>query len=618
MVGSLGSAALEATAFTLIGLGLFHARRRFGMIPFLFLFAVLAGAVPSILHLASTDVAGLGELARSHAVVVPVLIAFVLLLHLVQGWRNAQIAAGMFLFAGVLVSVSVLAAHSVSALSGDLFEGLSATTPLLAMAVLWLAALAASGLLIGLYRIAPQFPVVPAMLVGGLTGLGAHGLLVYALGLVGISFPFSSGLAPVVAPLATGLFPLTVVGVYAAFQLAGLWPETRQQLISNAPLGSDSPLNEALDRQARYELAREQGRKEGEAYKELIEADEHGAYICDKGGRITYANTALGRILEQPDSNLVGDNVAHLFGRYDEQGHPLFARWAIKPGSHCSRISLPDGHERVVEVTVRPAGKERFYGRVRDRTEEMLRAQVEEQKERAEFYVELLRHDIGNYVTTPLNYLTLLSRQDDLSEDAERWVEASEAAVREIADLLRRVDVISGVGDLTPEPIDAGEVMASVADRFQRKHPSLGITLDLPDQPVTVQGTPLLEEVFVNLVGNAVRHAGTEAQLTLGASPEDGAWVLRVDDDGPGVPDALKDKVFERSMRDESAGGKGLGLHIVRTIVGALGAEVWVTDRIEDDPSQGASFRVRLTAAEALEPSSDGLASSPGSDTATA
>ena len=103
----------------------------------------------------------------------------------------------------------------------------------------------------------------------------------------------------------------------------------------------------------------------------------------------------------------------------------------------------------------------------------------------------------------------------------------------------------------------------------------------------------VLAGVVRNLVGNAVRHASTRVAVSL--TEHDGSAVLTVDDDGTGVPEDERERVFERFVRlDESrsrdAGGAGLGLAIVRDAVRAHGGDTTVVA----SPLGGARFVVRI------------------------
>jgi len=93
-----------------------------------------------------------------------------------------------------------------------------------------------------------------------------------------------------------------------------------------------------------------------------------------------------------------------------------------------------------------------------------------------------------------------------------------------------------------------------------------------------VDGDPdALSRIVRNLVDNAARHAAGRVALSLGE--EDGRVVLTVDDDGPGIPEADRERVFERFVRLDGArarddGGSGLGLAIVAELVAAHGGTV--------------------------------------------
>jgi signal transduction histidine kinase len=120
-----------------------------------------------------------------------------------------------------------------------------------------------------------------------------------------------------------------------------------------------------------------------------------------------------------------------------------------------------------------------------------------------------------------------------------------------------------------------------------------GVVLDLA--PARVVADPdALVRVVRNLVDNALRHAMRTVHVTV--RPGEPVELL-VDDDGPGIPDSERERVFDRfhrldTPRTRDAGGSGLGLAIVRELVAAAGGTVVV----ERAPAGGARLRVRLPA----------------------
>jgi signal transduction histidine kinase len=145
------------------------------------------------------------------------------------------------------------------------------------------------------------------------------------------------------------------------------------------------------------------------------------------------------------------------------------------------------------------------------------------------------------------------------------------------------------------EPVELGELICRVA----RRYPSPPVSVVRPGQPLWTTGDPdALHRITSNLVDNAVRHA--RGRVVLGADPGAAYHLLTVTDDGPGIPVADRERVFERftrldDARARDAGGAGLGLAIVRELVRRNGGEV----RLEEArPGPGLRVEVRLPAGD--------------------
>jgi len=104
---------------------------------------------------------------------------------------------------------------------------------------------------------------------------------------------------------------------------------------------------------------------------------------------------------------------------------------------------------------------------------------------------------------------------------------------------------------------------------------------------------PKVERMLENLLSNAARHTPAGGGIWLRVERTDGGFLLAVEDEGPGVPDALKESVFEAFRRGPDAdatSGSGIGLSLVARFAELHGGRAWVQDR----PGGGASFRVVL------------------------
>ncbi|WP_332367495.1 sensor histidine kinase [Micromonospora sp. WMMC250] len=164
--------------------------------------------------------------------------------------------------------------------------------------------------------------------------------------------------------------------------------------------------------------------------------------------------------------------------------------------------------------------------------------------------------------------------------------------------LLARLDEAPpgrGVG-----PVELGALLAEVAARY----PSPPVRVELPPGPLWTTGNAdEVRRVLANLVDNAVRHADSAVELAAGATstagpaigPGVGAYhLVTVTDDGPGIPVADRERVFDRFTRLDDGrarddGGAGLGLAIVRELVRRAGGSIALTD----GPEQR-GLRVRL------------------------
>lgn len=144
------------------------------------------------------------------------------------------------------------------------------------------------------------------------------------------------------------------------------------------------------------------------------------------------------------------------------------------------------------------------------------------------------------------------------------------------------------------QPLDVGVLLDEVAGRTR----VLGrreITCSCPPN-LWVDGDPdLLEQAFVNMARNAVEHTDEGGAIGLSAETDGGNIVVRIDDDGPGIPAEDLDRVFDRFYRAQGprrsgAGGSGLGLAIARGIIEMHGGSIAVENR----PQGGASFSVTL------------------------
>lgn len=216
-------------------------------------------------------------------------------------------------------------------------------------------------------------------------------------------------------------------------------------------------------------------------------------------------------------------------------------------------------------------------------------------------------HELRTPLTSMRTQLEVLFAHDDRID----WRQATQNVALDVGRLQDLVADLLLLARLEGRPVaseplglaglvDLADVVAECLPGRPRRSE---VTLTSEWSPVTVVGSDTqLGRVVGNLLDNAERHARSAVHVSVG---RDGALgVLSVADDGPGIPVADRDRVFDRFVRlDEArsgdAGGSGLGLAIVRDIVHAHGGTVTVTDNVAvADDCPGARFVVRLPLAE--------------------
>jgi two-component system OmpR family sensor kinase len=175
-----------------------------------------------------------------------------------------------------------------------------------------------------------------------------------------------------------------------------------------------------------------------------------------------------------------------------------------------------------------------------------------------------------------------------------------ERATRLVEQLLTLAREEPGVADRPPATVDlpalAREVVADLAPLAADKRIDLGLSAD---SPVQVRGdADALATLLSNLVDNALRYTPEAGRVDVGVASDGGRAVLSVRDSGPGIPEADRERVFDRFVRGSVTGavrGSGLGLSIVKRIAERHGADIAVGPGLE---GAGVGISVRFPAAE--------------------
>lgn len=336
-----------------------------------------------------------------------------------------------------------------------------------------------------------------------------------------------------------------------------------------------------------------------------------GVVIADPAGRITFGNAAARRLNDplalEPTLDAVArsDRVRTLDGRlrtYDEIPLVRALRGETVVGLEF-RIRQPDGTETLVRNNAAPvrADDGSLLGAVvtiRDVTAEHA---LERQKDE---FLASLSHDLQAPLTTIQTSVGVLLEHAaaDLPEPLSRMLDhierAGERMAALVAELLELARLQAGRVEPRQDRLDLGDLARRASDAMAPHAQERGqhMLLNVPADPVPFQGDEArLGRALLNLLDNACRYGrvGGVVRLALTVGPAEA--VFAVADDGPGIPPAELEHVFERFYRRpaESAGeqpGSGLGLAIVRASAVLHGGRAWA----ESAPGAGATFFLAL------------------------
>nr|WP_043817338.1 hybrid sensor histidine kinase/response regulator [Deinococcus maricopensis] len=227
-----------------------------------------------------------------------------------------------------------------------------------------------------------------------------------------------------------------------------------------------------------------------------------------------------------------------------------------------------------------------------NRVAEQQRQKLEEQAGQLEEALKLQKtflaetsHELRTPLTALLGYLRRLEREAGATQTLHDAARVAENMTRLVNDLLQlsRGELVQSI---EPHFVNLADIVRAVGRDY-------GIRVDSPDIEV-VADPGRLTQVFVNLVSNAIRICGTPDKVRVYAEDHGQDITIDVIDTGPGVPDDVKPRIFDKFYRGKEAGSAGLGLTIAQQVVQAHGGRIEVLDT----PGGGATFRVTLPGLE--------------------
>jgi two-component system sensor histidine kinase KdpD len=209
-----------------------------------------------------------------------------------------------------------------------------------------------------------------------------------------------------------------------------------------------------------------------------------------------------------------------------------------------------------------------------------------------------ISHELRTPIGTILTDTTNMLRTQEMNTSVRYRIEGIAAEARRLnrllADMLSLARIESGALHLTLEPVQVGDAVAAAAERLKRTAADRTVEWDPKEAGVSVLADwDSLGQIFDNLLDNANRFAPKGTPISVQVTQEDpGRVTIRVRDRGPGVPAAMRERLFNRFVKgpSDAGDGTGLGLAITRGLVEAHAGII----ALEDGSPGETTFRFTL------------------------
>ncbi len=338
-------------------------------------------------------------------------------------------------------------------------------------------------------------------------------------------------------------------------------------------------------------------------HENIVQSTSDGLITTGLDGRITLVNAAAEKLLQRPETELLGQSIAPLFE--DPLPH------ASAEHSHCEvRFIAPDNFRKtfrviVSELRVLGRGPLGFVYTLDDLTRvRRLEREVRMQDRLAAIgrLSAAIAHEIRNPLTSIAGSATLLLQLPNLNDEHRRLLQIVTRESQRLNSIITDFLAYSHAKQYRFAHVDIVPLLEDTLTLLEQRLEVQKLGIDIERRYATPKAVALadgdrMKQVFWNFCENAVRAMKQGGTLTIGIEDLGSDWQFSFADTGPGMNPQMVEKVFE-PFQSQFEGGTGLGLAIVYQIVQAHEGKVWVRSK----PGQGCTFvlRVRKAAEESI------------------
>jgi PAS domain S-box-containing protein len=344
-------------------------------------------------------------------------------------------------------------------------------------------------------------------------------------------------------------------------------------------------------------------------FRQVWENSFHGMRLIDQKGTIVRVNKAFCKMVELERDKLEGNLFTSIYAKSREEklarGLSRFAKKTVVPYT-IEKFELWNGKKKWFEVSNSVLdfenGNPLILSIFRDVTErknfeEELKNTVnklELSNKNLQEFAYVASHDLQEPLRMISNYTQLLSNRfsKDVDEKAKEYIYFIVGSAKRMQELIRNLLDYSRITTQVKvfEVFDSNEILDNVLSRLRLSIEETGTKLNISSLPKINGDSIQIEQLFQNLLSNSIKFRGNkEPVIQISAEDKDSFWLFSFRDNGIGIEQKFKDRIFvifQRLHSQQEYPGTGIGLALCKKIVERHGGNIWM----ESTPGDGTTF----------------------------
>ncbi len=347
----------------------------------------------------------------------------------------------------------------------------------------------------------------------------------------------------------------------------------------------------------------------------LYESIQDMVSVSDLNGNLLNVNPVVLKRLEYTEEEIYTLNILDIHPPDRAEDLRITTDQILKGEKDVCNIPFITKNGNLIQVETKVVkgkwgNQEVFFGISRDTTErKMAEIKLKESEvryrdayEQARLYKDILAHDMQNILQNVKSSKELLSLSiNNLKpQTKQEYLDIIEQQVNRGKELIANVQKLFQLeeSDVMLKKVDAYIILEKATQFLRNSHPkkNLSIEISAPRKPVLVMANDFLTDIFENLLNNAVTYCTeleVKVKIKISEARKEGNQYFKFEfrDNGIGINDQMKKIIFQKGYTAEKRSkGMGLGLSLVKKIIGRYNGNVWVEDKVKGDYSKGSNF----------------------------